>query len=225
MVYGLVFSISVYITMSVLIKSKETNAPDLTNYSISQARAIAKNQFIKLKEVRGTYDSSYKPLTVVDQFPSAGTRIKANSVIKVYISSEIEEISVPDFSGISLNDSLDLIRESGLKQGYISYIHAQDVPIGFIVSQSLPAGTTVYKGVPINLLTSKGAKLTSYMMPDLIMKNAAQVLFYFEAVGFSVAQLEYDDYPGLGPGIVLEQYPKPGFDLNSKTRIRLVVSK
>ncbi len=224
-IYSLAFILSVYFTMKFLIKTDEVKAPDLRGKSLKEAFLIAKKNGIYLKKSFGIYDKTYKPLTVIDQFPAPDTKVKVGSVLKVYVSSDINEVIVPQLVGLNIKEVEDILKKSNLRKGFVSYIFANDVPIDFVISQSYSEGTRIAEGSNIDILVSKGFKRKDYIMPDLIGKRAADVLAYFENNGLKIADIKEVEYFGLDPGIIIRQSPAPGFKINSRNRISIEVSR
>ena len=223
--YSLILIASVFLTMSFLIKGEEIVAPDFTGKSLKESYEIAAKKGIYLKKVSGNYDSNYKPLTVINQVPVPGVRIKEKSFIKVFITSEVVEVIVPELTGYNLTDCEKLLRENDLKKRYVSYMDAWDVPVDFVIAQSYPTGVRVPRGTEIDILASRGTREKSYIMPDIIGKKAANVLVYFESRGLKISKITKMPYPGLQPDVVIKQFPLSGYRINTKARISIEVSE
>jgi serine/threonine-protein kinase len=224
--YSVALVLSVFFTMKILIKGKELVAPNFIDMNITEAHAAAAQNKIYLKEIVGNYDRNYKPLTVINQLPTPGVRIKEKSFIKVFVTSDVVEVLVPDLTGYNLNDCEKLLRDNDLRKRYVSYMDAADAPVDFVISQSLPAGARVPSGTEVDILISRGTRETSYIMPDLIGKNTPYVAAYFENLGLKIARVTRVKYPGLDrPDVVIKQFPLSGYRINTKARISIEVSK
>ncbi|MCP5053802.1 MAG: PASTA domain-containing protein [bacterium] len=223
--YCLVLVLSIFLTMSFLIKGEELEAPDFQGKSLTEAYDIAAKHGLYLKKIVGNYDKNYKPLTVINQMPAAGVRIKEKSFVKVFVSSDVVEVIVPELTGYNITESEKILSENDLKKRYISYMDASDAPVDFVISQSYPPGARVPAGTDIDILASKGNRNLSYIMPDIIGKPAAGVLVYFENLGLKTPKVTKVSYPGLEPDVVIKQYPLSGYRINSKARISVEVSQ
>lgn len=221
--YFIIFTISVFFTMKSLIKGKEIEAPSLMGISLEQAKKIAVKEKVYLKRIDGNYDSHYAPLTVINQSPDPGVRIKEKSYITVFVTSDKVDVIVPDLVGYNLNDCEKLLSENNLRKRYVSYMDAEDVPVDFVIAQSYPPGARVPTGTEIDVLLSKGPKEKSYIMPDVIGKKYSDVKIYFEMRGLEVMQNKVY-YPGIEAGLVVKQYPLSGYPINAKARISIGVS-
>jgi beta-lactam-binding protein with PASTA domain len=223
--YFLVFFLAVFSTVSLLVKGDEVTAPDLLGKPLRDAYAIAAQKGIYLKKVVGDFGGAYAPNTVVNQFPAPETRVKGKSVVKIFVASEVGQTVVPLLIALSQKESEALLKKSKLKKGYSAFITAADVMPDCIISQSLPAGSRIAEGSAIDLLISKGGESRSFIMPDLIGKEAVKVLVFFENQGLKISKIEEVSYFGLKPGIILKQFPSPGFEISAKNLIGIQVSK
>jgi serine/threonine-protein kinase len=223
--YFLVFFLAVYFTVSLLVKGDEINAPDLIGKSLTEAYAIAAKKGIILKKVVGDFGSTYSPNTVVSQFPVPDSGIKEKSVLKIFVASEVGQTVVPGLIARSQKDCESLLKNSKLKKGHVAFISSRDVPLDDVIGQSAPAGSRLAAGSAIDLLISKGGESLSFVMPDLIGKQADKVLVFFETQGLKISKIEEVAYFGLNPGIILKQFPSPGFEISAKNLIGIQVSK
>ena len=221
--YTIVLIISVFFTMKSLIKGEETQAPNLMGKSLEQAQKIAEEQKLYLKRIDGNYDRHYDPLTVINQAPDPGVRIKERSYITVFVTSDVVDVIVPDLVGYDLNDCEKLLSENNLRKRFVSYMDAEDVPVDFVIAQSYPPGSRVPTGTEIDVLLSRGTKEKSYIMPDVIGKYAVDVKIYFQRRNLKVLENNVF-YPGLEPGLVVKQYPLSGYPITVKARISIGVS-
>lgn len=223
--YLLIFAAAVFLTMSLLIKGDEVQAPDFKGNTLTQALEKAKINGVKLKYVAGNFDRHYAPETVIDQFPSPGVKVKEGSFVKVFVTSELVEVIVPDLTGHDLKTVDDMLEKSDLKRRLISYIDSPTAPVDLVISQSVPAGAKVSAGTSVDLLVSKGGADIAFIMPDLIGRNAARVLAFFENNGLKINNITEVPYPGLRPGVVIKQFPAPGYRISRRNLIGIQVSQ
>jgi len=223
--YIMIMISSIFLTMNYLIKGKETKTPELIGKNLKDAYKIATKKGFFLKKTMGNYDNRFEPNTVINQFPAAGVRIKEKSYVRVFITSEVSEVTVPDLTGYNLKSCEAMLIKNSLRKGSVSYMNANDVPVDFIISQYLPAGEKVAAHSGINLLVSQGRRESSFVMPDLIGLNARNVTYLFEKKGLKISKIKKIYYAKLDSGIIIKQHPSSGFRINSKTRIALEVSE
>lgn len=223
--YSLVLVLSVFLTVTLLVKGGEVSAPDLSGMPLQEAYAVAARKGVYLKKVVGDFGRTYAPSTVVSQFPAPGTSVKEKAVIKIFVASEVGQVVVPQLVQLSQKESELLLKKSNLKKGHTAFIAVADVMPDNVIGQSAPPGSRVAEGSAIDLLISKGGEGVSYVMPDLIGKEAAKVLVFFESRGLKISKIEEVPYFGLKPGIILKQFPSPGFEIGARNLIGIQVSK
>jgi len=223
--YTLVLIASVFFTMSALIKGEELKTPDMRGKSLNEAYKTATENGVYLKKYLGNYGKQYEPLTVINQFPAPGVKIKEKSFIQVFVTSDVVEVIMPDLSGYSLRESERLLRDNNLRKRYISYMDAHDVPVDFVISQSIPAGARVPSDTEVDILISRGRRGNSYIMPDIIGRRIDKVATYFDEIGLKISEIIKVSYPGLEPGVIIKQEPTSGFPINAKARIHIQVSE
>lgn len=223
--YFLIFFLAVFSTVSLLVKGDEVMAPDLLGKPLGEAYALAAKKGIYLKKVVGDFGGAYVSNTVVNQFPAPGTGVKVKSVVKIFVASEVGQTVVPMLASLSQKECEALLKKSKLKKGHSAFITAADVIPDSVISQAPPAGSRVGEGSAVDLLISKGGESNSFVMPDLIGQEAVKVLVFFENQGLKISKIEEVSYFGLKPGIILKQFPSPGFEISSKNLIGIQVSK
>lgn len=221
----LVLFFSTYYTMKFLIKGEELPAPDFKGLSLTQALQEAEKHNIYLKKVTGNYGKQYKPQTVINQSPMQGIRIKERSFVRVFVTSDAVEVEVPTLVGGSLADADKLLRENDLRKRYVTYMDVEDIPVDQVLAQSIPSGSRTPAESEMDLLVSKGPRSRSYIMPDIIGKRADYATAQFNKIGLRISEIVKKQYPGLSAGLVIGQYPEPGFEISPRERITLRVSE
>lgn len=223
--YSLVLVASIFLTMSFLIKGEEMPAPNLMGKSLNEAYKVASQTGVYLKKIEVNYDQNFAPLTIINQSPVPGTKIKEKSIIKIYITSELIEVIVPDLTNYSLKEAEKILQENDLKKRYVSYMEAETIPLDLVISQSYPMGSKVPRGSGIDLLVCSGRREKSYIMPNIIGMRAERALILFENLGFKISKITEVVYPDLEPGIIINQHPQSGHKINSRNQISAEVSK
>lgn len=223
--YSLVLIASIFLTMSILIKGDEIRAPNLIGKNLSSAYQIGSSKGVFLKKEIINIDKNIKPLTVIDQFPAPGTLVKEKSFIKVYITPEVTEVIIPDLTQQPYKECDQILSENNLKKRYVSYINSSDIPMDHVISQSIAPGSRIPSGTGIDLLVSKGIRDTSYIMPFIIGMEAEKVVYFFESKGFKISKITRVPYSYLEPGIVVKQFPSPGFRINPRNLISIQISE
>jgi beta-lactam-binding protein with PASTA domain len=62
-------------------------------------------------------------------------------------------------------------------------------------------------------------------MPFIIGLEAEKVVYFFESKGFKISKITRVPYSYLESGIVVKQFPSPGFRINPKNLISIQISE
>lgn len=220
----LVFILSIYLTMSILIKGKEIATPDWVGQTVQTAHADCKRLSIQIQPIEGSRLTEGTPFVITRQFPEPGVKIKRYGIVKVYYTPRPDKILMPDINGKNLDESLKILADNGIRKGGISYIDSTTHPVDSVISQSVMPSETVNRGETVNLLVSRGERPFSYIMPDFIGLPLEIVEQFLKNHNLKVATIEPIPYP-VEKGIVVKQYPHSGFRINEKNLITLGVSQ
>ncbi|PYS32603.1 MAG: hypothetical protein DMG14_34090 [Acidobacteria bacterium] len=77
----------------------------------------------------------------------------------------------------------------------------------------------------MNILISLGPPAEYFIMPDVIGKPAELVASRARNEGFRIGKMNFRKYPGVEPGVVIQQKPQAGYRLSKSDIILLDVSQ
>ena len=142
-------------------------------------------------------------------------------IILAAVFTNREEVKVPNFRGMTLEEAQQAADEYNLKIKEGQMVISEDIEQGRIVSQDPSADETVKEGSTITVNISKG--LGEGSVPDLSGKMENELSDYLKAAGFELGKVstEASDKP---EGTVLRQSPKAGETAEKGTKINVVVS-
>lgn len=156
---------------------------------------------------------------ILRQIPRAGSRIKENRALELYVSKGPEYVVVPDVTGKTLLAARNYLRrktsgEDGkagslLTLGNIARVYLPNRPQGEIHLQNPSAGERVIRGSRIDVLVSKGSWPRRTVVPDLSglkLDRARNVLQKNHLEAGNVNYVLREDSP---PSVVLQQTPPP----------------
>ena len=176
-----------------------------------------------------TYDSGYKTLTgekllvtevyevsdtvpanqIIRTDPPAGTKVGANTLITVYVSSGQGQTSMPDLSGLTEDAAKTAITNAKLVLGTITPANSATVPLGQVISSDPVAGSKIAAGTTVNLIVSNG----QVSVPDVRNLDTATATAKLKApdVALVVTVLgQTDPCTGTLGDIILDQSIMPG---------------
>lgn len=132
-----------------------------------------------------------------------------------------EEVTVPDVSGLSVEEATDLLSNLGLELQVENEVTSSDYAEGLVVSQDPLAEMIVKTGKTVKVNVSKG--MEEGTVPNLIGKTLSDAVFLLENYGYTkgIVSEEYSEMP---IGLVIQQSPKAGKEAGDGTSISLVIS-
>ena len=162
---------------------------------------------------------------VLRQDPPAGSAVKENSGVVIYLSRGRELVETPDPDRPGPADGREVrLTASGLQLGRSRSVFAEFGEPGTVVRQDPPAGSRIDPSSQVDLMVSLANPGAMFVMPDLIDLPEEPVRDFFETRGFRLGRVKYEPYEGVPAGIILRQYPLPGHALRQSDSIALVVA-
>ncbi len=110
---------------------------------------------------------------VIGTNPAAGSSVVRGTTIEVYVSTGIEQISVPDTTGLTITDAITKLQKKGfsVKQGDDVYSNQES---GKVAYTKPGAGEKTDKGATITIYQSKGVETKYATVPSLIGMTRSQ---------------------------------------------------
>jgi serine/threonine-protein kinase len=211
--------------MRVLLRTQEVVVPSLVGKPVPEAGTLAARRKLVLRVEGRRNDPKVARDLIVEQEPSAGSALKTQRSIRVWVSLGPRRLTVPTVEGESVRSGRLLLDQAQVPVGRV--IEVDDgAEEGTILQQHPPAGETDTLGAEgASLLVSRGPRHHDFVMPDLIGRPAPAVLETLRAAGLKVAEVRYRASPGVAAGLVLRQAPMAGHRVSPQTSISLDVSQ
>lgn len=145
------------VTITVSKGGQELTMPDLKSMSRSNAEEKLKKMGLKLGAV--FEENSKEPAgTVINQDPRSGSKITKGQTVDITVSlgEKKKEITVQNYTGLSVDSAKSNLEANGLSLGGISE-EASTRPKGTVIGQSPSAGSTTTEGSSVSLIISSGS--------------------------------------------------------------------
>lgn len=145
------------VTITVSKGGQELTMPDLKSMSRSNAEEKLKKMGLKLGAV--FEENSKEPAgTVINQDPRSGSKITKGQTVDITVSlgEKKKEITVQNYTGLSVDSAKSNLEANGLSLGGISE-EASTSPKGTVIGQSPSAGSTTTEGGSVSLIISSGS--------------------------------------------------------------------
>ncbi len=133
------------------------------------------------------------------------------------------EVTVPDLSGKSLEQSLDILSPLGLSMAKDGVEFDENFPSGAVLRQAPPAGLKVREGKVVRVTVSSGGKVA--FVPELSGKTLAEAQNLLRAAGMAPGALTQAYSQSHPDGEVLEQNPAAGIVGGHGQMVDLKISK
>ena len=145
------------VTITVSKGGQELTMPDLKSMSRSNAEEKLKKMGLKIGAV--FEENSKEPAgTVINQDPRSGSKITKGQTVDITVSlgEKKKEVTVQNYTGLSVDSAKSNLEANGLSLGGISE-EASTRPKGTVIGQSPAAGSTTTEGGSVSLIISSGS--------------------------------------------------------------------
>jgi serine/threonine-protein kinase len=215
---------SALFTMRIVLSSRDVAVPALAGRRLADAGAQAAHRGLTLRLEGRRHDPAVPAEHVLAQEPPPGATLKAHRAVRVWVSLGPRRVTVPPVEGTTARTARIALEQAGVQVARV--VEVDDAAHeGTVLAQRPPAGEAELPEAGASLLVSRGPGGATYVMPDLIGRDAAFVLASLRAAGLKVGDVRYRGYPGVAPGIVLRQDPPAGHRVSPRASLTLDVSK
>jgi len=174
------------------------------------------------------YSETDPPLTVLNQHPLPGSKVKENR--KIYITLNARQpplVSMPNLINRKLANAERALKDVGLARGEI--IYEPDIAENAVLRQlykgeEISAGTPTPRGAKIDLVVGDGLGKQTFTMPDLTGMEYEDARIYVMGVKMKIGSV-INDTTALKEftGIVTRQHPAAGSQTRSGQLVDLWV--
>jgi len=209
--------------MRVGIRAREVQVPDVSGRTVRDAATMLADLGLTLRvDENRRVDPKVPAGQILQQDPLAGVTARRPRSVKVWVSLGKDAATIPDLTGQTERTAEVRVRQDGLVLASVTEIQSGDYQPDTVVAQAPAPGT---RGDTVSILVNRGARSTTYVMPDLIGVDGERSADYLRGRGFRVAVVSSHPYPGLPAGVVIKQTPVGGFQIAPGEAISLEVSR
>ena len=215
---------SAYWGMRIAVRGTEVEVASILGKSVGEASELLERIHLRNEVIGERFDPEFPKGTVLSQHPQPGGRMKAEGRVQLIVSLGEKTNPVPDLKGASLRVARLMARQAGFEFGNISEISITGVEKDHIVEQFPPPHSRDFLSPRIDILVSRG-EFSRYVMPDVLGRSLNQVTLFFESNDFELGNIRYVDLVDMSAGLVVKQFPEPGYVLTDEDSINLEVSR
>lgn len=213
-------------TFLAMYRPANVEVPDLSGMTVEEAQAELTKVKLALNPVTlEVADEKVEKGLVVKTDPKAGSKVKKNRDVQLFISTGSEKITLEDFTGESMTDARRKLINLGFDSSLIveELENSTDVPKGSIISHSPTSGEEVDPAKDtIVFIVSDGRG--AFELRDLSGYRKVDAQDYLENQNLNVAIIE-EESDEVSEGMVLRHSPGPGVYVNEGDEITIVISK
>jgi beta-lactam-binding protein with PASTA domain len=195
--------------------------PNLEGMDIEKIEDFLSGHDLRFEISDSSYSEDFPPLTVLQQFPKSGSKVKENR--KIYIT--LNRVTPPTVPMPDLVDRSRINAEVVLKSNELRRGHIILEPSPFLnlvkemryMGKPIEEGTRVPKGAVIDLVVGDGNGRSDFRIGNLIGDSYETALFKLQGWNLHLGSVEIPagvDTTGTSP-VVYKQYP----EVNEQVRV------
>ena len=227
-IFGLVlvlilgFGVGAFLSFGKFWSTNEVVVPDVVGKQMTLARQILEDKKLRVN-VAETYSADVPPGQVVSQTPEAGSTVKEERLVTIYVSKGGEELTMPDLKGLTKAEAEAKLQKMGLKLGTV-YEKNSDEEAGTVIQQDPNAGSKISKGQEVDIIVSKGKKAKKVSVPNVIGASRESAQNAITARGLQVGSVTRQA-SSQAAGTVISQSVAGGSEADEGTSIDLVIAE
>jgi eukaryotic-like serine/threonine-protein kinase len=222
---GLLATYSVFaaVAVQVAVRARDVAVPDVTGATLGDASAR-----LAAEDLHVRVDTAQRPSTdvpagrVLGQDPRPGTPSRRQRSVRIWLSAGPRIAYMPQLVGEPERAANIRLSTDGLEPAVIAEIRSEAYSADQVVAQEPPAGQPA---ASVRLLVSRGADMSTYVMPDLIGLDGEPAASMLRQQGFRVSFVAQQASSGLPPGLIVRQTPPGGHQVQPGAAISLEVAR
>ena len=168
------------------------------------------------------FDDNIPAGNVARTNPAPGKPLGRFQTAKIFVSKGIEMLTMPDLTGKTREEALELVKKARFNTPQISEDFHDTVPEGQISSQDPAPNASVAHNTIVKITVSKGRQPVS--MPDLVGKPSQEAQNELTQVGLQ-PQVTEDFSDSVPKGKVISQSVAPNTTVHRLDQVNLVISR
>jgi serine/threonine-protein kinase len=151
--------------------------------------------------------------------PREATKVTKGTRVRLFVSSGLEQVTVPDVTGLSRDSAEARLRDEGLGVS-VSELES-DEPEDDVISQSPAGGTELARGETVTITVSTGRPQAD--VPDVIGLSERSASSRLRSVGLEPVTQERTVTDPAQDGVVVEQRPGLGTQVDRGAEVVIVI--
>ena len=212
----LIAFLGAFLTYGNFWSNTTVDVPNVVGKQVSVAKNILEDKHLRVSTSEVT-NSDVPAGQVISQTPNAGEKVKEQRTIHLVVSKGVGDLTVPDLSGLTVDQARQRLKDLGLVVGKITQESVDGKPDGVIIAQTPSGDSKVSKGATIDLVVNK-AKVKKVKVPNVVGMSLKEARDALSAVNIAVNQVagSVED-----KSVVTEQSLKAGDEIDEGSSLNL----
>ncbi|VEG26476.1 Serine/threonine-protein kinase PrkC [Actinomyces howellii] len=180
--------------------------PDIRGLSQDDAKALVEGRGLVWGAPTRAYSDTVASGLVISCSPEVGIRLRLGDAVTAVISRGIEQVEVPDVTGMTQEEATTAISEAGLALGAVTQDYSQDVTQGQVISSDPGAGTVVNHSTAVAIVVSRGRQPAT--VPDVTGMSLEDATTTLEAAGLALGATTEAYSDTVAQGLVISSDPQ-----------------
>jgi beta-lactam-binding protein with PASTA domain len=192
----------------------------------SQAGATARINAVGLRvgQIARRSDPNMASGAVLVVTPAPGTALPRGSAVNLVVSTGVAQVAVPPVVGRSSAVARNLLAQRNLAVGVVTTAPSTTVAKGLVVSSKPGSGAYVRPGAAVGLVVSSGPPVVTLAVPSVAGRSLANAQALLTGQNLAVGAVTNQASSTVAKGLVISSSPGAGAQVQSGTRVSLVVS-
>lgn len=170
----------------------------------------------------------YESGIIIEQIPEAGTKVLADSQVKLVVAVSSDDISVPNLYNLTKDKAILALKNEGLLNYNFTTVASDSTEEGKVVYSNPKAGSVVSANAEITVYLSSGPttkEVLKLTVPDVrgLSKDGAKA--FLEKLGFDPNKITFaEEDSEVAKNIVIDQSPSAGTTVTDSDSIKIIIS-
>ena len=216
------FTVGAFLAFGKFWSMAEVQVPDVKERPMALAKQIIETSKLRVNVVE-QFDAKVSAGQVISQSPEAGSTVKEQRVVTIYVSKGGEELTVPNLKGLSRLSAEGKLKKMGLVIGSV-YEQVSEQEAWTVLDQDPASGKKIQKGQSVDLTLSKGKPIKLVSVPDFSGGTLDAAKDRLKQLKLSVGTITQEK-SRQASGTILRQTPSAGTEVDEGTTVDFVLAE
>ncbi len=202
------------------LSSDSATVPAVIGLTQGEATRVITEQGFKV-DVTQEPNATVEAGRVISQDPAAQAEADSGSTVKLVVSSGVEQVAVPDVTGMPQAQAEMILTAAGLRP-VVTQVESATADPGTVISQNPPKDQKVDKGDQVDLQVSKG--VGQELVPDVSGQTQSAAIAALQAAGFRIGGPKEQASSTVPSGRVISTDPPAGTSAKKNSVVTVIVS-